>query len=147
MSRIDKCSYCKVESVPGPRDFKAMPSYLQDADTSRTQLVESDMDKPESQGISMAEFGQEIIGDQYDQQLGYGYHELQQGSTVRLKQFKKIVLRDEVFMDTHLCMYHSVTLWNANILYAMCYVAAIAWGQGIYGSKINRPESKSDIVL
>ena len=60
--------------------------------------MESDvaMDKAESPGISMAEFGQAIFGAQYDQQLGYGYHELQQGSTVRLKQFKKIVLMDEL---------------------------------------------------
>ena len=94
MNRIDKCSYCKVERVP-----KALPSHLYDPDTSMTKLMESDGDKAESQEISMAEFGQKFIGDQYDQQLGYGYHELEQGSTVRLKQFKKIVLRDKVPKD------------------------------------------------
>ena len=96
MNRIDKCSYCKVERVQ--MDFKTSPSHLHDLDTSMTKLMESDvaMDKAESPGISMAKVGQAIVGDQYDQQLGYGYHELEQGSTVRLKQFKKIVLMDEV---------------------------------------------------
>ena len=96
MNRIDKCSYCKFERVQ--MDFKTSPSHLHDLDTSMTKLMESDvaMDKAESPGISMAKVGQAIVGDQYDQQLGYGYHELEQGSTVRLKQFKKIVLMDEV---------------------------------------------------
>lgn len=72
MNRIDQCSYCKVKPVTVD---------LQDPDTS------------------MAKFGQKIVGPQllYDQQLGYGYHELKKGSTVRLKQFKKIVLMDKVF--------------------------------------------------
>ena len=94
MNRVDKCSYYKVEEVP--IDFKASSSDAHDLDTSRTRLMESDMEILEWKGISMAEFGRAIVGAQYDQQLGYGYHELEQGSTVRLKQFKKIVLMDEV---------------------------------------------------
>lgn len=95
MNRIDRCSYCKVEHVPV--DFKATSSHLQDPDASIPSLVS--MDEVKSQGVSMAEFGQMIVGARYDQQLGYGYHELKQGSTIRLKQYKKIVLMDKVFIN------------------------------------------------
>ena len=95
MNRIDKCSYCKVEQCHLPTDFKPSP-HVHDPDTSTSCLIK--MDNPESLGTLMAEFGQAVVGAQYDQQLGYGYHELKQGSTVRLKQYKKIVLMDKVFM-------------------------------------------------
>lgn len=68
MDRIDTSSYYKTETV------------------SRT--------KP------MTEVGKMTVGEQvhYDQRLGYSYREIEQGSNVCFKQYKKVVLMDEVLL-------------------------------------------------
>lgn len=84
MNRIDRCSFCIVEKV-----------------TKDSQSHSSDLDTE----IQMAEFGKKVVGTHYDQQLGYGYREIEQGSTIRLKQYKKVVLMDKVsFMPSQACI-------------------------------------------
>lgn len=46
----------------------------------------------------MADFGRKKVDPNYQQHLGYGYYEVQPNKSTCIKRYKKVVLKNKVFL-------------------------------------------------